>query len=369
MYVALKEIRRSLGRFTLLSLAVALLVILLLFFQAVAGALTGGLTGGLEASSADVLVYDLRARRNPANSLVPPSALAEAVLVPGVAAASPIGLSVFTGSADGAELDVQLVGGDPSGPSVPSKIDQGRLPAALGEAVYSGSAFDNPIEIGETVVIEDVTFTVVGAAEDAAFNLLPTLYVMFDDFAAVSQARAGAPVPVSSSLLGIAVSANADPAAVAASLTTSIDGVEALERSAAVDALPGVGQITQSFNILYLLLYIVVAIVTGVFFLILTVQKQDALVLLRAVGASSRDIVTSVLVQVMVVVGLGAAIGTAVTGGLLALTTDVFGASLDARTTIISVGVLVLLGLLASIGAVRRVLAIDPVQATTTGVI
>ena len=71
MYVALKEVRRSLGRFTLLSMAVALLVILLLFFQAVAGTLTSGITGGLDSSAAEVLVYDVRARQNPASSFIP----------------------------------------------------------------------------------------------------------------------------------------------------------------------------------------------------------------------------------------------------------------------------------------------------------
>ncbi len=367
MYVAFKEIRRSLGRFTLLSLAVALLVLLLLFFQAVAGSLTSGLTGGLESTSADVLVYDLQARRNPANSLIPSSVEAQASEVPGVAAVSPIGLSVFTGTTDGKELDVQLVGGDPTGPSMPADIAEGRLPQASGEALFSGSSFDDPIDIGRNVTVEGIAFEVVGTADDAAFNLLPTLYVPFDDFASASQTRAGAPIEVAPSLLGVEVVDGADPVAVAESLTRSVNGIEALERSAAVGALPGVGQITQSFNILYLLLYIVVAIVTGVFFLILTVQKQDALVLLRAVGASSGDIVASVLMQVLVVVGVGAVIGTAVTTGLLELSRDVLGASLDPTTTAQSVAAIVVIGLLASVGAVRRVLAIDPVQATVSG--
>lgn len=367
LYVALKEIRRSLGRFILLSLAVALLVLLLLFFQAVAGTLTRGLTGGLESSSADVLVYDLRARQNPANSFIPASTAAEAANVAGVDAVSPIGLSVFTGTANGAEIDVQLVGGDPNGPSIPAAIAEGRVPSRSGEALFSGSSFDDPIDIGQRVTVEGVSFEVVGNADDAAFNVLPTLYVPFDDFAEASQNRAGVPIDIAPSLLGVKVADGADPAAVAASITDSVAGVEALDRAAAVDALPGVGQITQSFNILYLLLYIVVTIVTGVFFLILTVQKKDALVLLRAIGASSRDIITSVLLQVLVVVGTGAVIGTAVTAGLLALTRDVFGASLRPGTTALSVAAIVILGLIASVGAVRRVLAIDPVQATVSG--
>ncbi len=367
VYVAFKEIRRSLGRFTLLSLAVSLLVILLLFFQAVAGTLTSGLTGGLESSSADVLVYDLRARQNPASSLIPAPVLAEVSASPGVASVSPIGLSVFTGTTEGDEIDVQLVGGDPTGPSVPADIAEGRLPQASGEALFSGSGFDDPIEIGQTVSVEGIDLEVVGTADDAAFNLLPTLYVTFEDFTAASQNRAGVPIEVAPSLLGVTVVDGADHTEVAESLTESIDGIEALERSAAVDALPGVGQITQSFNILYVLLYLVVAIVTGVFFLILTVQKQDALVLLRAIGTSSRDVVTSVLIQVLVVVGAGAVIGTVVTAGLLQLTRDVFGASLDSTTTTLSLVAIVVLGLLASVGAVRRVLAIDPMQATQSG--
>ena len=367
MYVAFKEIRRSLGRFTLLSMAVALLVILLLFFQAVAGALTGGLTGGLASTSADVLVYDVRARQNPANSLIPSGIEAQAADIAGVAAVSPIGLSVFTGSTQGFETEMQLVGGDPAGPSMPANITSGRLPQTSGEALFSGSAFDDPIEIGQSVTVEGVTFEVVGGADDAAYNLLPTLYIPFEDFVSASQNRAGAPIEVAPSLLGIDVADGADAGELAELLTQSIDGVEALDRSAAVDALPGVGQITQSFNILYLLLYIVVAIVTGVFFLILTVQKQAALVLLRAVGSSSRDIVTSVLVQVVVVVGAGTVIGTAVTAALLSMTRDIFGASLNAQTTAMSVTAIVALGLLASVGAVRRVLAIDPVQATVSG--
>ncbi|MGH1488453.1 MAG: ABC transporter permease [Acidimicrobiales bacterium] len=348
-------------------MAVALLVLLLLFFQAVAGTLTSGLTGGLESTSADVLVYDLRARQNPANSRIPADAAAQAEAVTGVAAVSPIGLSVFTGTTDGVEIDVQLVGGDPAGPSVPAEIADGRLPQTSGEALFSGSAFDDAIEIGQTVTVEGVTFEVVGSADDAAFNVLPTLYVPFEDFAAASQARVGAPIEVAPSLLGVKVAAGSDAATVAQSLNQSIEGIEALERSDAVAALPGVDQITQSFNILYLLLYIVVTIVTGVFFLILTVQKKDALVLLRAVGASSADIIRSVLFQVLVVVGTGAVIGTAVTAGLLALTRDVFGAGLQPTTTAISVAVIMVLGLLASVGAVRRVLAIDPVQATVSG--
>ncbi|MEL6982297.1 MAG: FtsX-like permease family protein, partial [Actinomycetota bacterium] len=113
----------------------------------------------------------------------------------------------------------------------------------------------------------------------------------------------------------------------------------------------------------------VVTIVTGVFFLILTVQKQRSLVLFRAIGAGRRDVVAPVLIQVLFVVGIGCLLGTLVAGLLLNAARETFGSALDPRTTVLTIGFLLILGVLASVGAVRRVLAIDPIEATTAGTV
>ena len=382
MFIALTEMRRSAGRFTLLTAAVALLVLLLLFFQAVAGTLTLGLTGAFERNAADVLVYDDRARANPNASVLPLEELeriAEGVTaVDGVAAANLVGLSVFTGTRDGEELDVAVIGAgstpasadddEPGGPGFPAEVDEGELPTEAGQALASSSSLDEGLALGDVVTIQGEDVEVVGVADDAAYNVLPTLYVPFDTYAVAVQRRAGSDsIPVPPNLVGVELADGADPGAVAEAISADVEGVEALDRAAAIEALPGVGQITQSFSILYLLLYIVVTIVTGVFFLILTVQKADALVLLRAVGASRGEVVRPVLIQVLLVVGLGAVLGAGAANGLLAAARDTFGATLSPTTTATTVVAIAVLGLLASVGAVRRVLAIDPVEAVNTG--
>ena len=68
---------------------------------------------------------------------------------------------------------------------------------------------------------------------------------------------------------------------------TRSGGVEALDRDTAVASLPGVSSIQQSFAIILGLAFVVVILLTGFFFLIITVQKMSSLTLLRAVGASS----------------------------------------------------------------------------------
>ncbi len=368
MFIALREIRQSSGRFALLIGAVSLLVLLLLFFQAVAGSLTLGLTGGTDSSSSDIWVYDARARSNPNASVLETSVADTIGSVDGVAEAGPIGLSVFVSKASGAETEVVLVGGDPSGPAGPKDLSSGDRPSADDEAVYSESSLaSGGFGLGDQIEVGGQTITVVGIADEAAFNVLPTFYVPFETYAAAVTARAGSTFDVPASVIGVIVEEGEDPASVASAIEDDVEGVTALTRSDAVDALPGVGTITQSFNILYLLLYIVVTIVTGVFFLILTVQKAQSLVLLRASGASTADVLKPVMIEVAFVIGVGSLVGSAVAWGLLRLSRDVFGAELGASTILTSVGAVVLLGFVASSGALRRVLAIDPVDATRKG--
>ncbi len=368
MFVAIREIRQAKGRFVLLIAAVSLLVLLLLFFQAVAGSLTLGLTGGTEKNSSDIWVYDARARSNPSASVLPVDVAEQVAAVDGVAEAGPIGLSVFAVTAEGIEVEAVLVGGDQDGPAAPGELSQGTRPADSDEAIFGGASLaGDGYDLGDRIEVGSEVITVVGVADDAAFNVLPTFYVSFDTYAAAVTERAGTDFDVPASVVGVYVDDGADVGAVVDAIERDVDGVTALTRSDAVSALPGVGTITQSFNILYVLLYIVVTIVTGVFFLILTVQKAQSLVLLRAIGASKLDVVKPVLIEVAFVVGVGALAGSAVAWGLLFLSRDVFGAQLGAQTIIVSIGAVVLLGFAASIGALRRVLAIDPLGATTKG--
>lgn len=365
MRLAFREIRRAKTRFALLASAVGLLVFLLLFFQSVAGALLGGFTGGLEQTDADVLVYEATARSNPTVSVLPPDTVTAVSDVSGVAAAAAVSQTFAVLSLDGEEQDGVLVGIEPGEPGTPVTIDEGRLPEGPGEALSSGSSLAPGFELGTRVGIDGADpVEIVGIAEDAAFNVAATLYLPQEAYAEIIRTRIGPQAPVPISYVAVRAAEGADAAELAATITDEVTDVQALTLAAAVDALPGVDTISRSFGILYLLLFIVVTIVTGVFFLILTVQKREALVLLRAIGAERRDIVVLVLTQVLLVVGVGVVVGVGLTVGLLALARDVFGATVDASTTITSAAAVLALGLVAATGAVRRVLAIEPVEAT-----
>ena len=145
-------------------------------------------------------------------------------------------------------------------------------------------------------------------------------------------------------------------------LVLDFDGLA--PRHAAAET-PGVAQVQQWFRLIFLLYGLVVPCVTGLFFLIVTFQKANSLTLLRAIGAPAGRLVTSLLIQVVIMIGGGLIIGTALYYPLSQ--SELGGISLRFETgAVIFWSVLLLtLGVASSLVAARRVLRIDPIEATT----
>jgi putative ABC transport system permease protein len=367
VYVALRELRRAKLRFSLLTGAVGLLVFLILFQQTLLGALVGAITGAVESQTADLLVLAADARGLPEASVLPPEAVDEVAQVDGVAAAASWQLASFSGRVDGADelVDLTLIGHRPGGPGEPSTLVAGRTVTGADEAVAPAGREDEGFTVGARVALEPDAGSVeiVGLAEGTEYSVQPTLFVDRSTFEAAVLARSpGAPfVPVNA----VAVELAGEPASVAPRVEATLPGTRALTPQEAADGIPGVDAIGQSFAVILLLAFAVVGLVTGIFFLILTVQKADALTLLRAVGASKRDVLMPLLVQVVVVTAGGVAVGTA----LLALAANAggtgLGLSVDLRLAATTGAAILVLGLVAALAAVRRVLAIEPFEVTT----
>jgi hemin transport system permease protein len=366
---ALAEIRRAKFRFALLIGAVALLVFLILFQQALAGSLLGQFTGGLQRQSAMVIVYNADARRSVDASRVLPSQIAAVAKVPGVELSGPIGEATFSARLRGGELkETTVFGYELGGPGAPTTLSSGRLPAAPGEAVASSSDASGGYGIGQTITVVpgDTPLTIVGLADGIQFNVQPTLFTSYASFDRLVRATNPSATEVLPNLVGVEPAADVDPIALANTITEQVRGVEALDRAAAVAALPGVSSIQQSFAIILGLAFVVVVLLTGFFFLILTVQKLPSLTLLSAVGATGRFLLGNLLLQVVVVIGAALAIAIPLTVLSVSTASDAaFTATVEPRTVIVTATAIVLLGIASALGAMRRIAKIDPADATS----
>jgi len=371
MYLALREMRRAKVRFGLLISAIGLLVLLILAQQALQNGLITSFIGAIERQSAPVLVYSVDGQRTLQGSVITPPLEKKILSTDGIAQSGRIGQGTFTVKLDGdsEDSDAAIIGYTNSAVGAPDQVTSGRLPTGPGEAVGS----DTDFSLGDKVQVlgpggptgNAETIEVVGLADHAQLQVTPTLFVQWPTFVASvksSNPDAGAVLP---NAIGAAPVAGLSASDLATRINDSSLEADALPKQQAADETPGVAQVRQSFQVIFLLFALVVPLVTGLFFLIITLQKSASLTLLRAIGAANGLLVRSLMFQVLLVIGGGLLVGIALYTPLSQARVGSIKLSFDVAAVVTWSVVLLVLGLLSAVVAARRVLAVDPIEATT----
>ncbi|NND83726.1 MAG: ABC transporter permease [Acidimicrobiia bacterium] len=247
-------------------------------------------------------------------------------------------------NAEGRESDEVLVIGHVIGGLGSPEPTDGRPVEARGEVVLDRSA---GFEIGDEVALAALPLTVVGLTDDTTLLAgLPVVFVSVED--ARTGLFDGRPV-VSTVLL------SGDPDVLP-------EGTQVLPADdIAEDALGPLENAVRSVDIIRILLWVVAAIIIGAVVYLSALERARDFAVLKAIGATNRDLVLSIGVQA-VLIALGAVGLAAILQGLIEpvfpLTVRVPGSAFW-QIPIVSVVV----ALLAGLGGMRRVAGSDPAAA------
>ena len=367
MFLAVKEMRRASVRFGLLMASIGLLVFLILFQQTLQSGLITSFVGAIRNQSAPVLVYSVDGRRNLQGSVITPDLQRQIEAVPGVGLVGKLGQGTFSVTAGGKLTSAAIIGYEAEGLGSPTTLTSGRLPRADGEVIALASAAGDGFAVGDTVTVQPggLELRVVGQAAQIGYQASTTLfstYGTFEQSVHAANPDARSPLPA---VMALSPAPGVTDAELVARVNQAVPAADAVTRAEAVASTPGVAQVQQSFQIIFLFLGLVVPLVTGLFFLIVTLQKANALTLLRAIGAPSAALVRSLLFQVALVLVVGIGIGIALYTPLASQTLGSIPLSFQAGAVVFWSVLLFVLGLASALVAVRRVLHIDPIEATT----
>ncbi len=352
----------------MLVVAVALLVFLILTQQALQNGLITSFVGAVQRQSAPVLVFSVDAQRTLQGGVIAPPLERKIEAVPGVAAAARIGQGTFTVAVDGAgNSNAALIGYERPRLGGPDQLVAGRMPKAAGEAVGSATDFSLGDRIRVVGAGGGPVLRVVGLADEAQIQATATLFVAWPDYVAAVRAANPDAGNVLPSVIGVRPAAGLSAATLINRINDASPEADALTRGQAAEKAPAVGAVRSSFTLISLLFGLVVPLVTGMFFLIITLQKARALTLLRAIGAPAGVLVRSLLLQVVVITGGGIVLGTLLYFPLSQAKLGKIQLSFDPGAVAFWSVLLLVLGLGSAMVAARRVLAIDPVEATTGG--
>ena len=299
-----------------------------------------------------MLVYSTDGQRTLQASVLTPELEAVARSADGVGAAGRIGQGTFTVTAGGDIAEASIIGYETVGLGSPGGPQRGPAPARVPARPWPAPRTPRAgFDVGDVVTIEPAGAALTSSGSPRTPSSTSDRRCSSPTTATSPPSRRGTRTPARRCRTRSASPRSRAPPRrrSSASIDATSDDLDALTRDQAADDAPGVAQVRQSFQVIFLLYALVVPFVTGLFFLIITVQKAGALTLLRAIGAPGRRLVAALLVQVVIIVGLGLVVGIALYTPLTIVSATALGLRFETAAVVGWSVLLLALGLLSSL--------------------
>ncbi len=354
MFLALRDLRFARGRFTLMGAVIALITLLVVLLSGLTAGLGAQSVSAITSLNADRIVFSAPADGDSASygqsrldeSQLQKYADATTEKSTGVTAAAPIGIAQTSLEKGQKRVAISAFGVQPKGFVTPRGVGGN-------EVVISDALKDDGIRVGDEITIGNATFTVAGIRADSSYNHTPVVWMDLPQWQSLDAAGGAT-------------------ATVLALKTTGDYQVGPLEKSShtVTETLDGslgaVGSYSAengSLTMIRVLLLGISAVVVGAFFTVWTIQRTPDIAVLKAVGASTKYVVKDAAAQAFIVLLIGGGIGALAASGLGLLAASVVPFVVDVSTTVVPLALLIALGMLGALAALKRISSVDPITA------
>ncbi len=361
--IGLLEMRRRKLQFALIALIVTLISYLVLMINGLGVGLNELAGSALRNFDADGIAYSDRAGLSVIRSEMSDETVAAATAGPRVTAAAPLSyVAANYRTADGNVESAAFLGFDPGSIAEPHVIS-GRplapedLDGALADSDLLRAA---GLSVGDTITVtvrlDSRDFVIVGETDEGAFFFQPTVYILRDT---LRDMRYGALAPEEQPAASIVLLKGSN-------LVGGFEGYEVVDKSTAFANIEGVSGQQATVTSLRMFGYLIGALVIGVFFYVLTLQKVAQIGVLKAVGASSFFVFRQVMAQVVTISVIGIAISVPLaftTERLLARLPETVPVAFTRGTFITTTLALLVTAIVGALFSGRKVAGVDPIIA------
>jgi len=377
IYLAMKELWRSRGKFLLFSLVIALITFLVVFITALGEGLAASNKEYIEGLDAQLLVFRKNSDLNIQASSVNQSDLRAVKRVEGVEAAGLIGLSrVAIPLGEGKKaVDVTMVGVEPGEPGEPPVLRGQALSRRRGkEAIIDVNvARLTGLDVGDGFWIRSVQaseekfyeLTVVGITRSQKVLFNPAIFVPIVYWEKIKpQARLGADeAELVSNVVAVRLNDPASWPQVMSQIMGEVSNVDVADIVTAYKATPGFQAQQSTLGTQRTFLLLIGVLVIGGFFQIQTLQKVGQLGMLKAIGSSNTTVAAAVLAQIVVVTLIGALLGSGASAGLSLLFPPTIPIVFEPQVVLSVLVYLMVIGPLGGLVSVRYALRVEPLTA------
>jgi len=363
MMLALRELRRCPGRFSIATVILTLVALLLMFLGGLLDGLINNSVAAVTAQNGDVIVYSARAENSFVRSRLTADDRAAVETAPGVTEVGGIGVVQLGARLPGSDprdlVDVALFGYEIAPHGVPATPGEGQAYAdetlvnegvRKGTTLLIGPARSPVLIIG---IVSNTTYLGQGSlwASPATWRAVqnanrPDAFVADGVFQAFVVQGGG----------GAELAAAVDRAGGGATLSLTV--------ADAADKLPGVQQQRTVFNQIIGVTVVIALVVVALFFALLTIERAGLYGVLKAIGAKSRTLFGGLVLQAVIV----STVASVIAGGAALTLAAVIPAGaipfeLSASRLLSSVGFLLVAAVVGCAFSLRRLLHVDPAAA------
>lgn len=360
MFLALRELRVGWARFGLVAAVVGLIALMATLLSGLAVGLVDDGISGLRRLPMTHLAF-----QDGAGAVFSRSTLNDDNLKPWVESGlevSPLGVTFLNArTADSTTIDIALFGVPPDSFLAPDDRAREALAGKPG-IVLSEEFHEQGIEVGDdlTIVGIDEVLPVLGFTYTGSYGHVDIAFASLDVW---QHLQYGDNARGRFSAIAIHTDdTSAFPAIDAAA------GTETMSKEAAYVGSPGYSGETQTMSLIRMFLLVISALVVGAFFVIWTVQRTQQIGLLKALGASNLYVVRDAIGQLAIILVVATAIGVSVGIGLGQLVGGSVPFRFETSSVATTAASLIVLGLLGSIVALRRIVNVEPIIALKTDI-
>ncbi|MBO3063384.1 ABC transporter permease [Mammaliicoccus fleurettii] len=346
MKLALKELTYYKFKYLLVTLILFLLAFLVLFISALAQGLAKENVSGIEQWNKSEYVIASDADNNLSQSNITDKS-DEAIN--NVAKGDTIKTAMQKVETDSGKTDLmftQLTDNIKPDPS------EGHLPKSDNEVLLNEKLKAEGFEVGDKIKIadKDQSFKISGFANNIMFSHTSMAYVNEDGM---------------NDLKGNHISVVAYD-----SLSDSqkdeinkLDDVKVISQDDMLNSIPSYNAEQQPLNLMIVFLFVISAIVITAFFYVMTIQKTSQFGILKAIGTKNKNLISSLMLQILIITLIGVALAIAVIlilGGVMPVTMPFF---LNTNLMLLMVAVFIIVSLIGAVLSLVKVMKIEPLEA------
>lgn len=356
MKLAWKEIRFNKKKYILIELILIMMMFMVIFLSGLANGLARAVSAGIDNAPAQNYVLSTDAQDLISVSSVNNTDLDKVREVTGDKV-TPLDLQMtnINKKGDSKKISVTYFAINPEDFLNPKAVEGQKLSDKKDTIVLDSSLKDSGIKVGDVVKDSSIgtQFTVVGFAKNQMYGHAPIGFISLDTYAELKKS-ANPMSLVEQKYNALAINGKDIK-------NIKVTGLEVVDRKTIIKNIPGYTAEQMTINMILWVLVFVSAVVLGVFFYIMTLQKHKEFGVTKAIGMNMLEIAGIQMSQILILAIFGVIIGNALGFGMASVLPSSMPFYLKTSSAAEISGAFILISIVCSLVSIREIAKVDPI--------